>query len=168
VPQGHISKIENGTVDLRISSLVELARALDLELAFVPRKALPAVRAIVRSANGEANRGDVQRRAARELGLLKNIVTNLPEQAIHRNEIEQYARVVRELEHFRLSKSDLDAIRKAASVIKNLKTSPESWDTVRQSLKEIQKLRNFIAHGRNDSGHEVIHPAYSLDEDDHG
>ena len=32
VPQSHISKIENGTVDLRVSSLVELARVLDLEL----------------------------------------------------------------------------------------------------------------------------------------
>ena len=32
VPQSHISKIENGAVDLRVSSLVELARALHLEL----------------------------------------------------------------------------------------------------------------------------------------
>jgi len=54
VPQGHISKIENGTVNLRLSSLVELARALDLELTFVPRKSLPAVQAIVRSASGES------------------------------------------------------------------------------------------------------------------
>ena len=65
VPQGHISKIENGTVDLRLSSLVELARVLDLELTLVPRKALPAVQTIVRSAFGEAGGGDVQRRANR-------------------------------------------------------------------------------------------------------
>jgi transcriptional regulator with XRE-family HTH domain len=49
VPQGHISKIENGTVDLRVSSLVALARVLDLELVLVPRKAVPAVELIVRS-----------------------------------------------------------------------------------------------------------------------
>ena len=49
VPQGHISKIENGAVDLRVSSLVALARALDLELALVPRKVLPAVKSLVRS-----------------------------------------------------------------------------------------------------------------------
>ena len=48
VPQGHISKIENGTVDLRVSSLVALARVLDLELTFVPRKLIPAVNSIVR------------------------------------------------------------------------------------------------------------------------
>lgn len=48
VPQSHISKIESGAVDLRVSSLVELARTLDLELVLVPRKALPAVTAVMR------------------------------------------------------------------------------------------------------------------------
>ena len=48
VPQGHISKIENGTVDLRLSSLVALARALDMELALVPRKVLSPVKSLVR------------------------------------------------------------------------------------------------------------------------
>ncbi len=49
VRQYQISKIENGAVDLRISSLIELARALDLDLKLVPRKAIPAVDSIVRS-----------------------------------------------------------------------------------------------------------------------
>ena len=49
VPQGHISKIENGAVDLRVSSLVALARVLDLELTLVPRKSLSAVQSIMRS-----------------------------------------------------------------------------------------------------------------------
>jgi transcriptional regulator with XRE-family HTH domain len=49
VPQAHISKIENGTVDLRLSSLIALARALDLEVTLVPRRAMPAVQSIVRS-----------------------------------------------------------------------------------------------------------------------
>jgi len=51
VPQGHISNIERGAVDLRLSSLVAIARALDLELALVPRKSLPAVRSIARGAS---------------------------------------------------------------------------------------------------------------------
>lgn len=48
LPQSHISKIENGGVDLQLSSLVELARALELEVTLVPRKAVPAVESIVR------------------------------------------------------------------------------------------------------------------------
>jgi HTH-type transcriptional regulator/antitoxin HipB len=46
LPQSHISTIESGSVDLQASSLLEIARALDLELVLVPRGALPAIRAI--------------------------------------------------------------------------------------------------------------------------
>jgi transcriptional regulator with XRE-family HTH domain len=49
VPQGQISRIENGAVDLRLSSLIELGRALDLELILVPRKSVSAVRLLARS-----------------------------------------------------------------------------------------------------------------------
>lgn len=48
LPQSHISKIESGGVDIRLSSLIEIARALELELELVPRPALPAVQAIIR------------------------------------------------------------------------------------------------------------------------
>lgn len=54
IPQSHISKIENGAVDLRISSLVELARVLDMELEFVPRNSVSAVRAIARQSRQSA------------------------------------------------------------------------------------------------------------------
>ena len=46
VPQSHISKIESGLVNLRASSLVELARSLDLELMLVPRTLVPTVLAL--------------------------------------------------------------------------------------------------------------------------
>ena len=48
VRQSHISKIENGGTDIRLSSLIELARALDLEVKLVPRKAVAAVDSVVR------------------------------------------------------------------------------------------------------------------------
>lgn len=56
VPQGHISKIENGAVDLRLSSLVALARTLDLELELVPRKVVPALKSLARSSLADALR----------------------------------------------------------------------------------------------------------------
>jgi transcriptional regulator with XRE-family HTH domain len=45
-PQSHISKIENGKVDLQTSSLIQIARALDLELVLVPPKFIPAIQAL--------------------------------------------------------------------------------------------------------------------------
>ena len=41
VPQAHISRIEGGGVDLRLSSLVAIAHALDHEFAVVPLGATP-------------------------------------------------------------------------------------------------------------------------------
>ncbi len=55
VPQSHISKIESGGSDLKLSSLIELARALDLELALVPHKFMPAVNGIIRNAIGQGS-----------------------------------------------------------------------------------------------------------------
>ena len=47
VGQYQISKFENGAIDLRLSSLIELARALDLEPTLVPRRSVPAVKSIL-------------------------------------------------------------------------------------------------------------------------
>jgi transcriptional regulator with XRE-family HTH domain len=53
VPQSHISRIESGVVDIRISSLIEMARVLDMELALVPRKLVPAVQSIIRGTGSD-------------------------------------------------------------------------------------------------------------------
>lgn len=48
VPQSHISRIESNQVDLRLSSLIAIANALDLEVALIPRRVMPAVQSITR------------------------------------------------------------------------------------------------------------------------
>ena len=48
VPQSHISKIESGLVDLQTSSLIELSRALDLELMLVPRVLVHTIQSLQR------------------------------------------------------------------------------------------------------------------------
>ena len=47
VPQSYISQIETGKVDMRFSSLLELARWLDLELVMVPRILKPAIKSLI-------------------------------------------------------------------------------------------------------------------------
>ncbi|HUN74684.1 MAG TPA: helix-turn-helix transcriptional regulator [Steroidobacteraceae bacterium] len=44
--QNRLALIEAGQVDLRTSTLVQLARALDLELVLTPRRVLPAVQSL--------------------------------------------------------------------------------------------------------------------------
>lgn len=50
VPQSRLSKIESGTVDLRASSLLAIARALDLDVMLVPRQLVPAVTSLINQA----------------------------------------------------------------------------------------------------------------------
>lgn len=46
--QSHISQIESGKMEPRLASLIDLARALDLEVMLVPRKLVPAVQGMQR------------------------------------------------------------------------------------------------------------------------
>jgi len=63
MPQYQISKIENAAVDMKASTLIALARALELEVMLVPRKHVPAVKSIVGSTGREAS-GSAPRRPA--------------------------------------------------------------------------------------------------------
>jgi transcriptional regulator with XRE-family HTH domain len=47
--QSHISQIESGKMEPGLSSFIDMARALDLEVMLVPRKLVPGVSAWVRS-----------------------------------------------------------------------------------------------------------------------
>lgn len=48
LPQSHVSKIEQGATDPRLSTVSEMARVLDHELVLVPRQLLSQVRALLR------------------------------------------------------------------------------------------------------------------------
>jgi transcriptional regulator with XRE-family HTH domain len=50
IPQSHISKIENGAVNLQLSSLIELTRVLGLELMLVPKEAKKGAEVVVKEA----------------------------------------------------------------------------------------------------------------------
>lgn len=53
VPQSHISNIENGKVNIRLSSLFEIARVLELEPVLVPRRFVPAIKGFMDSKKHE-------------------------------------------------------------------------------------------------------------------
>lgn len=55
VPQSHVSKIEQGNSDPRLSTISDMAQMLDQELVLVPRAMLPALRAFLHG-EGEGER----------------------------------------------------------------------------------------------------------------
>lgn len=48
IPQGHISRIERGLIDPRLSTVTEMAYALGLTPMLIPRRAQAAVLAVLR------------------------------------------------------------------------------------------------------------------------
>ncbi|MCY4633400.1 MAG: helix-turn-helix transcriptional regulator [Acidobacteria bacterium] len=167
VPQGHISKIENGAVDLRVSSLVALARALDLEVMLVPRGSVAAVRSVAAGPETAAAHGTAARRARRELARLQDAVDHLPGSLSSGTELTELRRLVRDLRRFRPAVLDLPTILRASHAVRGLASDPRSRDGVRRSSLQLRRLRDALAHGPT-AGDSVssVRPAYTLDDDD--
>jgi transcriptional regulator with XRE-family HTH domain len=160
VPQSHISKIESGGTDLRLSSLVELARALDYEVVLVPRKLLPAVEAIVRNPSSALSddarlRSTILHRAQSALAKLNRKHTEQPE-------LERLDQTLRELGNFQLDNSQLEVIRGVTNRLMKLPTGPSAYPAIQNLSAQLKSMRNSIAHALPESPR----PAYSLDEGD--
>jgi predicted transcriptional regulator len=55
LPQSHISKIEQGANDPRLSTVSDMARVLDQELVLIPRQMVSVIRALLHG-EGEQER----------------------------------------------------------------------------------------------------------------
>ena len=168
VPQSHFSKIENGAVDLRLSSLVELARALDLELTLVPRKKLPAVRVIIRSDDGGQRDAQSARKAANMLQRLRDQIAELPSETLSEIAVQELQRWARELMHFKLSADDLVHLQEASATMQEALSDSRNLEAVDQAQSQLRLLRNALAHAAGASAPSFPRPAYRLDGDDHG
>ena len=161
LPQSHISKIESGTSDLRLSSLVELTRGLDHELVLVPRKLLPTVEAMI--GNASPTRSDDVRLRSAVLNRARAAIARLgrahPEEPI----VERLSLTLSDLADNQLGGSDLDTIR---SITDRLLTSPNGSDVLpalQRASQSLRALRNRIARIASDAPRR---PAYSLDEEE--
>lgn len=168
-PQSHISKIEKGTVDLKLSSLVEIARALDLEIKLVPRKALPAVEGAIR-AHG------ITDETSRALSLLDEqaqiadrIKANFPDLS----QIEGFLSAVRSIPRLQFNAAQLKALDEALQPAKRLKTLIKAQGGTAALAKRIEEATSALRNFRNIQAHHAPlieaarqRPAYRLEEDD--
>ena len=170
VPQSHISKIENGAVDLRVSSLVELARVLDLELMLVPRKMVSAVQSIIGgdiASTPPENQSAAQ--ALQELTQLQDALAGLVRANPSDVELAQLAGQVRQLQHYRMPARYLDTIRSVRKGVQAFRGHSRSPGAVRDWLSQLARLRNSLVHDLAGRGQAASsRPAYNLDEDDDG
>ena len=164
VPQSHISKIERGHVNLTVSSLTAIANALDLDIALVPRQAMPAVNAICRSA-GDARHSlpEVRKELARIAKQLENLKTLGTEMSAY-EDLHRKFRELRQFEHLIKDKDTLISIKKNLKAIGRTRDGHVRLGGVAQ---QIADLSNALAHGgmRVDQPRSP-RPAYRLEEDD--
>lgn len=169
VPQSHISRIENGNVDIRISSLIEFARVLDLELSLVPRKLVPAVQSMIRSSETEqlAKAESMQKAVQR----LNRIHTLSEELSLKYKNIKEFARVGRLAEQLKTIPAVTQQLEQLDKINKQLNQYQKGIgdiSRIQNILKELQSVRNRLVHAADGSSHRVgePQPAYSLDDDE--
>lgn len=170
VPQSHISKIEKGGVDMRLSSLTELARALDLEMTLVPRPAVPAVQSIVKSAVPAPDEGKDARLALKDLkGLAQTVARHRSDMPLTPAETAELQHQLRFLSHFSLSEPDRKTIQEAHKTLRAYLGDHQKMSGLREAFAHLRSLRNRMAHQPPaPSAPETVRPAYTLDEDDNG
>lgn len=167
VPQGHISKIENGTVDLRISSLVELARVLGLEVMLVPRKSVPAVQALVRNTEGIDD--GYTFRKPKELDRLQIRLARLVQKYPTLSELAQMQRQVNGLASVRIPQASLAVVRAAEALVEEYAHDRTRTVSLKAAFERVRRLRNELAHGGDVPQEDSpARPAYRLDEDEDG
>lgn len=163
--QAQISRIENGEVDLQVSTLLELARSLDLDLQLVPRSAITAVEAAVRSA-GERSE---ERGARTLLANLRRLAEAARASAPEREDIASIASSLQELEPLapRLAKiapmADLERLRVNLEGFLNYPPAGRAShaNSYRDAAAWLKNLRDALLHAP-----QAERPAYSLDDED--
>ncbi len=186
VPQSHISKIENGMIDLQVSSLITISRALGLELMLVPRKLIPTVQAFQRKTQTQDSTLPKK--------FLTNILNSLEILKKHAYKstplfpkIEELKKTLsftmKGLEQFHFNRQHAEQIKTIMKQIqsllvlekhKPLKTSKNTPTKPHELEKRLLKMNNLIQklyHIRNKIIHEdgkenfIPRPAYHLDDD---
>ncbi len=168
LPQSHISKIEKGAVDLQLSSLVEIARALDLEVKLVPRKALAAVEGAIR-AHGTTV---VTSRALNLLNENAQLAERIKDSFPEISQIEAFQNAIRNISKLQFDAAQLKALNEAFRPAKRLKVLLGAQEDAAKVARLLEKVISSLKHFRRvqvnvpliATGRQL--PAYRLDEND--
>jgi transcriptional regulator with XRE-family HTH domain len=160
--QAHISQIETGTLEPGLSSFIDMARALDLEIMLVSKKFLPAVQGILRQTSTEQSTPQEGEAALREIARGERLVIKQKLLYGSSADLDRIADALRFLRHAPLRKPDLQIVTGAINKLRRYQASPQSKDIVAAIATELQQLRNRLVH----SPSEAPRPAYAIDDED--
>lgn len=160
--QSHISQIERGTMEPGLGSLVNAARALDLEIVLAPKKLMPAIRNILNSASVSR---DVLTSDQRKLvGRLERWFAQHRGEFGSASEADTFKDSLALLRHLRLSTEEMDTLTEVAARLDRWQADPQSRQELNRLVHAVRHLRNAAVHRDRDNA--VPRSAYALDEED--
>lgn len=160
--QSHISQIESGKMEPGLSSFIDMARALDLEVMLVPKKLVPGVRGVIRSQAtpdmhihaGQPN----DKRFARAVRLLKRFKETRGSSA----DADRLEDSLLFLRRVRLGDQEMQLVREQLDRLEHYEDTPHTHEIVQEVGQILRQLRNSIAHGKPSEPQ----PAYALGDGD--
>lgn len=161
--QSNISLIENGSTEPGLNTVVQLARALDLELMLVPKRYIPAVTGIIRSpSNPGALTPEIGSAMLTELKRGERLVEKLAAQYGEQPDLIKIEATLRDMRRLNVRANELGQITEALNTLRDHQASPQGSPVVREVSERLRRLRNNIVH----QPPETVRSAYGEDEDD--
>lgn len=171
--QAQLSRIEAGRVDLRLSSLTQLARALGQEIVLVPQGSLSAVRAVIRSSRSQASVSPLARQVRQLLTIiqsrLERLFHNFPSLEAQEAQI-QLRKSLQDLRHLapaQLSTQTLPLQRLQRSIATQMRQGepPKAkyWQHLVIKVREIYQAA-AAAPGQSEPQSQM-RPAWALEDD---
>lgn len=160
--QSHISQIERGTMEPGLASLVEVARALDLEIVLAPKKLMPAIGNILDSASARSDTLTSEQRAL--VGRVDRWLAEGKDRFAIRSDADSLKDSLALLRHLPLSVDELERFRDLAMVLHRWQSEPPSAKQMSEFARTIRSLRNAAVHRDRDDA--MPRSAYALDEED--
>ncbi|CAN7750689.1 XRE family transcriptional regulator [Ensifer sp. NM-2] len=158
--QSHISQIERGTMEPGLGSLVDVARALDLEIVLTPKKLMPAVRNILDRTSSDLLTSD-QRKL---VGRLERWFAQNRGGFGSASEADSFKDSLALLRHLPLSAEEMDTFKEATARLDRWQADPPSRQELSRIAHAVRHLRNAAVHRDRDDA--VPRSAYALNEED--
>jgi transcriptional regulator with XRE-family HTH domain len=169
--QSRLALIEAGGVDLRTSTLVQLARALDLELVLAPHRVLPAVQSLTEGQprRPESGRHSVRGTPIRVLRHIQQHMTALERAHPSNKELAQAKSAVQALIEVgqALQVSTLQPLRRSAHwLVLARANQAQAQPLLAKAAAQLQELRQMLpATARLEQAPQAQRAAYSLEDE---
>ncbi len=160
--QSHISQIERGTMEPGLASLVDVARALDLEIVLAPKKLMPAIGSILDSASFTSDTLTSKQRNL--VGRIDRWLAEGRDRFAIASDADSLKDSLALLRHLPLAADELETLSDLAMKLQGWQNDPPPAKQVSEFARAVRAVRNAAVHRDRDDA--VPRSAYALDEED--